>query len=89
VPRDRADIYAFKVKQGVEVVRFGEPGWRLGFTRDAINSYFVFKTLKKEGVIPPHVRFQVSLPLVNSVITTLTFPIPGDLQRVRPATSKR
>jgi hypothetical protein len=84
VPRDRADVYAFKVKQGVEVVRFGEPGWRLGFTRDAINSYFVFKTLKKEGVIPPHVRFQVSLPLVNSVITTLTFPTPGDLQRVRP-----
>jgi hypothetical protein len=84
VPRDRADIYTFKVKQGVEVVRFGEPGWRLGFTRDAINSYFVFKTLKKERVIPPHVRFQVSLPLVNSVITTLTFPTPGDVQRVRP-----
>jgi hypothetical protein len=84
VPRDRADIYTFKVKQGVEVVRFGEPGWRLGFTRDAINSYFVFKTLKKEGVISPHVRFQVSLPLVNSVITTLTFPTPGDVQRVRP-----
>ena len=84
VPRDRGDVYAFKVKPGVDVVRFGDPGWRLGFTRDAINSYFVFKMLKKEGVIPPHVRFQVSLPLVNSVVTVLTFPVQGDLERVRP-----
>ena len=84
VPRDRADVYSFKVKPGVDVVRFGDPGWRLGFTRDAINSYFVFKTLKKEGVIPQHVRFQVSLPLVNSVVTSLTFPEAGDIDRVRP-----
>jgi hypothetical protein len=84
VPRDRSDIYAFKVKPGVDVVRFGQPGWRLGFARDAANSYFVFKTLKKDGVIPRHLRFQVSLPLVNSVVTTLTFPTPGDIERVRP-----
>jgi len=84
VPRDRSDLYWFRVKPGVKVVRFGDPGWRLGFARDAINSYFVFKTLKKEGVIPPHVRFQVSLPLVNSVVTTATFPETGDLERVRP-----
>jgi hypothetical protein len=84
VPRDRSDVYAFKVKPGVDAVRFGDLGWRLGFTRDAVSSYFVFKTLKNEGVIPRHVRFQVSLPLVNSVITSLTFPTPGDLERVRP-----
>jgi hypothetical protein len=84
VPRDRADAYAFKVKPGVERVRFGQPGWRLGFARDALNSYFVFKTLKKEGVIAPHLRFQISLPLVNSVVTVRTFPEPGDLERVRP-----
>jgi hypothetical protein len=84
VPRDRTDVYAFKVKPGVDVVRFGDPGWRLGFTRDAVNSYFVFKTLKKEGVIPSHLRFQVSLPLVNSVVTMLTFPEAGDLDSVRP-----
>jgi hypothetical protein len=83
VPRDRSDAYAFRVRPGVEVVRFSDPGWRLGFTRDAVSSYFVFKTLKKEGVIPPRVRFQVSLPLVNSAITSLTFPTPGDLERVR------
>jgi hypothetical protein len=84
VPRDRSDVYTFKVKSGVDVVRFGDPGWRLGFTRDAINSYFVFKTLKKEGVIPADVRFQVSIPLVNSVVSALTFPDPNDLARVRP-----
>jgi len=84
VPRDRSDVYAFKVKPGVDVVHFGDPGWRLGFARDAASSYFVFKTLKKEGVIPRHLRFQVSLPLVNSVVTPLTFPTPGDLERVRP-----
>jgi hypothetical protein len=83
VPRDRADVYAFKVRPGVDVVRFGDPGWRLGFARDALNSYFVFKTLKKDGVIPRHVRFQVSLPLVNSVVTALTFPEPSDIERVR------
>jgi hypothetical protein len=44
VPRDRSDAYAFRVRPGVEVVRFGDPGWRLGFTRDAVSSYFVFKT---------------------------------------------
>jgi hypothetical protein len=26
----------------VKQVRFGDPGWRLGDARDAINSYFVF-----------------------------------------------
>jgi hypothetical protein len=83
VPRDRADVYSFRVKPGVDIVRFGNPGWRLGFARDAMNSYFVFKTLRKEGVIPQHVRFQVSIPLVNSVVTTLTFPEMSDLGRVR------
>ena len=41
------------------------PGLRAG---GAINSYFVFQTLRDQGVIPAGVRFQVSLPLVNSVV---------------------
>jgi hypothetical protein len=88
VPRDRSDAYAFRVRPGVEVVRFSDPGWRLGFTRDAVSSYFVFKTLKKEGVIPPRVRFQVSLPLVNSAITLLTFPTPVQRRQILPAAGK-
>src|SRR5688572_14242795 len=34
VPRDRKDGWQFKVKEGVSEVRFGDPGWRLGFTKD-------------------------------------------------------
>lgn len=83
VPRDRTDVFAFRVKPGVDIVRFGDPGWRLGFTRDAMNSYFVFKTLRKEGLIPGHVRFQVSVPLVNSVVSPLSFPEPADIEPVR------
>ena len=60
-PRNAADSWLFKVKDGVKQVRFGDPGWRLGYARDAINSYFVFKTLRGQGVLAKHLRFQVSL----------------------------
>ena len=60
--------WSFRVKPGVTEVRFGDQGWRLGYARDAINSYFVFKTLRAEGVLPGHLRFQVSLPLTASGI---------------------
>lgn len=67
-PRNAADSWWFKVKDSVRQVRFGDPGWRLGYARDAINSYFVFSVMKQKGVLPPHVRFQVSIPMVNSVL---------------------
>lgn len=59
-------LWQFRVKAGVKKVTFGDPGWRLGYARDAINSYFVFKTLRAEGVIPAGVKFQVCLPLTAS-----------------------
>ncbi len=83
-PRNAADSWLFKVKDGVERVRFGDPGWRLGYTRDAVNSYFVFKTLKEKGVLPSHLRFQVSIPMVNSVLPPRIFPNRADLDRIRP-----
>ena len=43
-----------------------------------------FKTLRKEGVIPKHVRFQIAMPAVNSVVTPRAFPKKGDLEKVRP-----
>lgn len=82
-PRDASDSWLFKVKDGVDKVRFGDPGWRLGYTRDAINSYFVFKTLREKGQLPAHLRFQVSLPSVNSALPPRVFPEKGDLQKVR------
>ncbi len=82
-PQGHADQFRFRVKPGVREVRFGDPGWRLGYTRDAVNSYFVFRQLKKEGLIPTHVRFQVCLPLTYSAIG-LFFLDPADHARVVP-----
>jgi len=65
-------------------VRFGDPGWRLGYARDAINSYFVFKTLRSQGLLPKHLRFQVSLPSVNSVLPPRIFPNANDLEKIKP-----
>jgi hypothetical protein len=55
-------------------VRFGDPGRRLGYARDAVNSYFVFRVMKEKGVLPPHIRFQVPIPMVNSVLPPRIFP---------------
>lgn len=38
LPRDRHDGWQFRVRPGVSKVRFGNPGYRLGYARDAVNS---------------------------------------------------
>jgi catechol 2,3-dioxygenase-like lactoylglutathione lyase family enzyme len=83
-PRNAGDSWLFKVKEGVRQVRFGDPGWRLGYARDAINSYFVFSVLKEKGVLPAHLRFQVSIPMVNSVLPPRIFPDQNDIAKIRP-----
>lgn len=83
-PRNAADAWHFRVKAGVSHVRFGDPGWRLGYARDALNSYFVFRVMKERGVLPKHLRFQVSIPMVNSVLPPRIFPEPADLAKIRP-----
>ena len=83
-PRGPADAWWFRVRDGVKQVRFGDPGWRLGYARDALNSYFVFQTLKEKGVLAPHLRFQVSMPMVNSVLPPRIFPDQNDLAKIRP-----
>ena len=83
-PRNASDAWHFKVKDGVKDVRFGDPGWRLGYARDAINSFFVFRVMKERGVLPKHLRFQVSIPMVNSVLPPRIFPDPADLAKIRP-----
>ena len=83
-PRNAGDSWLFKVKDGVEQVRFGDPGWRLGYAREALNSYFVFKTLREQGVLARHLRFQVSLPSVNSALPPRIFPNSADIAKVRP-----
>jgi len=83
-PRNAGDSFLFKVRPGVERVRFGDPGWRVGYARDAINSYFVFKTLRDRGELPKHLRFQVSLASVNSAVPPRIFPDQADIAKVRP-----
>ena len=84
MPRSREDGWQFKVKPGIEKVKFGNPGYRLGYARDAIASYFVFKTLREKGVLPRDMRFQIAMPMVNSVIRPLFFPEVSDLPKIRP-----
>jgi hypothetical protein len=83
-PHDASDNWNFKVREGVDKVVFGHPGWRLGFYQDAINSYQFFKGLKEKGTIPKHLRFQVSIPTAVSALPPRVFPHPGDLAKVRP-----
>jgi hypothetical protein len=83
-PRNAGDSWLFKVKDGVERVRFGDPGWRLGYARDAVTSYFVFRTLRDAGTLPNHLRFQVSMPSVISALPPRIFPDPDDIAKVRP-----
>ena len=67
-------MWIFKVWEGVEKVRFGDLGTRLGFACDAINSYFVFKTLRDQGLLLLKSDSKY-LPLVNSVIRKSTFTL--------------
>lgn len=81
-PLGRHDEFGFRVRPGVKQVRFGDPGWRLGFARDAVNSYALFHYMKKDGVIPKHVRFQVCIPLTYSA-TGYFFPAE-DMEKIVP-----
>jgi len=83
-PRGYVDQWQFRVKPGLKAIHFGDPGWRLGYTRDAVNSYFVFKTLRDKGVIPAGVRFQVCIPLTGSIVEHY-FRNPADYPIVKPA----
>jgi hypothetical protein len=81
-PRSRHDQFQFRVKPGVDKVRFGDPGWRLGYARDALNSYALFKLLKQQNILAKHLRFQVCIPLTYS-LTHYYFP-PEDEPKIVP-----
>jgi hypothetical protein len=63
-PRHLEEITLLRVREGVEQLHF-ETWPRID---DAIASYEVFRSLREEGVIPAHVRFQVSLPFFTSMV---------------------
>jgi hypothetical protein len=82
-PRGPHDSWKFRVKDGVTAIRFGDPGWRLGYARDALNSYFVFRTMRDAGKIAWHLRFQVSIPAVASAVPPRIFDSWEDCAIVR------
>ena len=73
IPASREDVWRFRLKPGIDHVAFDMPGWRLGYAKDAQNSYAIFASMKREGRIRPGMRFQVSLPAVNSVVNPSIF----------------
>ncbi|WP_206302311.1 MULTISPECIES: hypothetical protein [unclassified Streptomyces] len=58
IPSSHGDHWQFRVKPGVTDLHFED----LRYAGAALSSYLTFRELKEKGVIPPHVRFQVSLP---------------------------
>lgn len=59
----------------------------LGYAEASRGSFQVFKSLKKAGVIPKWMRFQVSLPTPLAVVNR--FVDPGSQATVEPAYEKR
>lgn len=82
--RGRRTYWHFRIREGVNTLRFADPGTGMGFTEDAVSSYAVFRRLRDEGVIPRGVRFQVSIPLPNSAGSPSVFVLE-DVARVRAA----
>ena len=64
IPRHVYDTPVFKIREGVTELRW-ESWPRID---DALESYRLFKQLRQEGVIPKHVRFQVSLPFPSDAL---------------------
>ena len=73
LPRKREEAFRFRVKPGVDKLKFGMPGWRLGYAKDAINSYHLFRALKDLQILPAAPRFQVSIPTPNSACNPAVF----------------
>lgn len=69
----------FRVRPGADP-RFDD----LQYGRFAVESYGIFRRLKQEGVIEPHVRFQVGLPAPGSAVNAF-FEDPDDWPRLHRA----
>lgn len=64
--RPDVEINTFRVRPGRDPndISFGQ----LGYAREALRSYAVFKELVSEGVLPAEAKFQVSLPTPFCVV---------------------
>ena len=55
----------------------------IGYAREALQSYEIFRRLRDTGVIPEATRFQVSLPTPVAVL--MTFVVDAQISHVEPA----
>ena len=76
MPRGFQDHWQFKVKDGAGPLHFEQ----LGYAQEAKNAYHTFCTLRDQGIIPQGVRFQVSLPLIESGIRLFIGHSPRSFQ---------
>jgi hypothetical protein len=80
-PRHVEEIPVLGVDAGVEELRFD----RWPRIDDAIESYAAFRALRDEGVIPAHLRFQLSLPFRTSTVASFKADFAHDMAIVGPA----
>jgi hypothetical protein len=80
-PRHVGEIPVLAVREGVGELCFD----RWPRIDDAIESYGVFRALREEGVIPPHVRFQLALPFRTSAISSFKANFTHDFAIVAAA----
>ena len=81
IPRHAYDTPVFKIREGVNKLHWDS--WpRID---DAITSYEVFSKLRKEGVIPSHLRFQIGLPFPSSALNGLKRNFGEDYSVAAPA----
>lgn len=74
---DYTDNWIFRVRPGIHALEFGD----LGYARWAVDSYEVFRELRRQNEIPNSMRFQVSLPTPLAGCATY-FDRPGDRELV-------
>jgi hypothetical protein len=81
IPRHAYETPIFKVRPGVSKMKW------ISWPRidDAIASYGIFANLRRTGVIPPHIRFQVSLPFPSSALNALKADFIHDYAIAGPA----
>jgi hypothetical protein len=81
IPRHAYETPIFKIRDGVQKMRW-ESWPRID---DAIASYQIFRRLRSEGVIPPGLRFQVSLPFPSSALNAFKANFAADYAVAGPA----
>ena len=79
-PHQHRALPRLRIRDGesIDTLRFDD----LGYAQAALSSFEVFARRKRDGLIPPYCRFQVSLPTPLAPIAA--FVAPEDQQRVEP-----